>query len=122
VPLELRYLLAAWPAATADEQAMITWALLELAGHPVLDRSVLLGANVWQRDEIVQVLPDVTQPETVFRIWDAFHQPYRLSFTFVARVIRVTFGAADEWAPVVATRFGFADADPLTDPLAQEPV
>jgi hypothetical protein len=117
VPLELRYLLAAWPPATADEQAMIAWAFLELSRHPVLDRSVLLGANVWDRDEIVQVLPDAVAPEVVFRIWDAFHQPYRLSFTFVARVIRITFGGPDEWAPVVATRFGFADADPLT----QEP-
>ena len=117
VPLELRYLLAAWPAATADEQAMVAWALLELARHPVLDRSALLGAGVWQADEIIQVLPEVTQPETVFRIWDAFHQPYRLSFTFVARVVRIAFGAADEWPPVVASRFGFAD----TDPLAREP-
>ncbi len=99
---------------------MIAWALLELTSHPVLDRSVLQGANVWQRDEIVQLLPDATQPETVFRIWDAFHQPYRLSFTFVARVLRVAFGAPDEWAPVVATRFGFADVDPLTA-LAEEP-
>ena len=113
VPLELRYLVAAWPAAPADEQAMIAWAFLELGRHPVLDRSVLIGTGVWSPDEIVQVLADTTQPETVFRIWDAFHQPYHLSFTFVARVVRIGFGAPDEWAPVVATRFGFADADPL---------
>jgi hypothetical protein len=119
VPLELRYLLAAWPTGTggaAEEQALIAWSLLELARHPVLDRSALLGTGVWTPDEIVQVLPDVSQPETVFRIWDAFHQPYHLSFTFVARVVRIGFGAPDEWAPVVATRFGFADANPLAEP------
>ncbi|HEX3407862.1 MAG TPA: Pvc16 family protein [Caulobacteraceae bacterium] len=119
VPLEVRYLLAAWPPAPADEQAMITWAFLELCRHPVLDRSVLLGANVWERGEIVQVLPDVTQPETLFQIWSTFKQPYHLSFTFTARVIRVSFGAADEWPRVVATRFGFANAD---DPVAEAPV
>lgn len=118
VPLEVRYLMAAWPPAPADEQAMITWAFLELSRHPVLDRSVLLGTNVWDRGEIVQVLPDVTQPETLFQVFSAFKQPYRLSFTFTARVIRVSFGATDEWARVVATRFAFADAD---DPLTEAP-
>ncbi|HWF76375.1 MAG TPA: Pvc16 family protein [Caulobacteraceae bacterium] len=118
VPLELRYLVAAWPAAPADEQAMIAWSFLELSAHPVLDRSALLGTNVWGRDEIVQLLPDVTQPEALFQIWSTFKQPYHLSFTFTARVIRISFGEADEWPPVVATRFGFADAD---DPLTQAP-
>jgi hypothetical protein len=118
VPLELRYLMAAWPPAPADEQAMITWAFLELSRHPVLDRSVLLGTNVWERGEIVQVLPDVSQPEALFQVFSAFKQPYRLSFTFTARVIRVSFGVADEWARVVASRFGFANAD---DPLTEAP-
>jgi hypothetical protein len=119
VPLELRYLVAAWPPAPADEQAMIAWAFLELSRHPVLDRSVLLGGpNVWGPGEIVQLLPDVTQPESLFQIWGAFKLPYRLCFTFTARVIRISFGAADEWPRVVASRFGFADAD---DPLTQAP-
>lgn len=114
ISVELRYLAAAWPSATADEQAMITWAMLELARQPVLDRSVLLGGDVWERDEIVQLLTDVSPPEQVFRIWDTFQQKYRLSFTFTARVIRIGYGPPEQWPPVVATRIGFADADPLT--------
>ncbi len=118
VPLEVRYLVAAWPPATADEQAMITWAFLEISRHPLLDRSVLLGTNVWERGEIVQVLPDVNQPETLFQIWSAFKQPYHLSFTLTARVLRISFGDPDEYPRVVATRFGFASAD---DPVAEAP-
>ncbi len=113
--LELRYLVAAWSATSAEELSMLSWAMLEVTRHPVLDRSVLRDAAVWARDEIVQVLPDAQPPEAVFRIWDSLQQKYRVSFTFVARVVRVTFGEAQQWPPVVATRLGFADADPLAE-------
>jgi hypothetical protein len=115
ISLELRYLLATWSAPPAEEQAMIAWAMLELARHPVLDRSALLGANVWDRDEVVQVLTDVAPPEQVMRVWDSLGQRYRLSFTLTARVVRIGYGPTDEWPAVVATRLGFADVDPLTE-------
>lgn len=115
IALELRYLLTAWPTATADEQAIITWAMLELYARPILDRSVLLGANVWERDETVQIVPDSLPDDGLFRIWDAIQHKYRLSTTFSARVVRINYGPPDEWPPVVATRFGLADADPLTE-------
>lgn len=115
ISVELRYLLAAWSPPPAEEQAIAAWAMLELNRHAVLDRSVLLGTDVWERDEIVQLLPDSAPPEQVFRIWDAFGLKYRLSFPFVARVVRIAYGPTADWPAVVATRFGFADADPLTE-------
>ena len=115
ISVELRYLLAAWSPPPAEEQAIVSWAMLELARHAVLDRSALLGGDVWDRDEIVQLTPEAAAPEQVFRIWDAFGQKYRLSFTFIARVVRIAYGPTVDWPAVVATRFGFADADPLTE-------
>lgn len=116
ISVELYYLAAAWSASPAEEQAMVAWMMLELARQPVLDRSVLLGAGVWERDEIVQILPQALPPEQVFRVWDALGQRYRLSFTFLARVLRISYPPGPQWPPVVATRLGLAD----TDPLAQE--
>ena len=113
IALDLHYLMAAWPSGTADEQAIMTWAMLELAAHPVLDRSLLLGANVWERDETVQIAPDSIPDDALFRVWDAIQHKYRLSTTFRARVVRVRYGPAEAWPPVVATRLGYADADPL---------
>ena len=118
VALELRYLLAAWPTATADEQAIITWAMLELSANPILDRSVLLGGNVWERDETVQIVPDSLPDDALFRIWDAIQHKYRLSTTFSARVVRVNYGPREDWPPVVTTRLGLADTDPLTQGAA----
>src|SRR5882724_4366761 len=58
IAVELHYLVAAWSGTPAEEQAIITWVMLELAAHPTLDRSVLLGNGVWSRDETVQIVPD----------------------------------------------------------------
>ena len=113
--LELHYLLAAWSATGVDEQALLGWAMLELAGHPVLDRSLLLGAGVWERDETVQVVLDRQSEDTLFRVWDVLQHRLRLSVTFRARVIRIGLEPGRDALPVVATRFGYADADPLAE-------
>ena len=115
IAVELYYLLAAWPATVADEQAIVSWAMLELAAHPVLDRSVLLGTDVWERDETVQIVPETRSEEALFRIWSAIQHKYRLSATFLARIVRIGYGPGETWPPVVATRLGFADTDPLTE-------
>jgi hypothetical protein len=111
--LELHYLLAAWSPTGADEQALLTWAMLELAAHPVLDRSLLLGAGVWDRAETVHVSFDRQGEDQLFRIWDALQIKLRLSATFRARVLRIGLEPGQDALPVVATRLGFADADPL---------
>lgn len=113
--LELHYLLAAWSPTGADEQALLSWAMLELSAHPVLDRSVLLGASVWDRQETVQISFDRQGEDQLFRIWDALQIKLRLSATFRARVVRIGLEPGQDALPAVATRIGFADADPLTE-------
>ena len=113
--LELHYLLAAWSQTGADEQALLTWAMLELAAHPVLDRSLLLGADVWDRAETVHVSFDRQGEDQLFRIWDALQIKLRLSATFRVRVLRIGLEPGQEALPVVATRLGFADVDPLLE-------
>ena len=113
IAVDLHYLIAAWAAKPADEQALISWTMPELAAHPVLDRSLLHGNGVWNRDETVQIVQDTISDHDLFRVWDVLQHKYRLSATFRARVVRIGYGPPDSWPPVVATRFGFADADPM---------
>lgn len=115
--LEVSYLLTAWGSgADSDEQSILTWAMLELTARPLLDRSVLLGGpGVWLPDEVVQIVPETLPDDGLFRLWGALQQKLRMSATIRARVLRISYGEADSWPNVVATRFGFADAkDPLT--------
>lgn len=119
--LEISYLLTAWGSgADSDEQSILTWAMLELTARPVLDRSVLIGGTgVWQPDEVVQIVPETLSDDGLFRLWGALQQKLRISTTIRARVLRIDYGAADNWSNVIATRFGFADADdPLTEGVA----
>lgn len=108
--VELQYLLAAWSTAPVDEQSMLAWAMLELSAYPVLDRSVLVGADIWERDETVQIVPEAQTDDGMYRLWGALQMKLRLASTFRARVIRIERRAAPDWPPVVATRFGFGTA------------
>ena len=114
ISIELRYLLAAWAATALEEQSILTWAMLELATYPLLDRSLLLG-DAWARDETVQLVHDPIDDDAMFRLWEGLQHKYRLSTTFRARVLRIGYGPGQDWPPVVASRFEFADADPLLD-------
>lgn len=114
--VELHYLLVAWSPAPLEEQSILAWAMLELAANPVLDRSVLVGGGIWDRDETVQIVPETATDDALFRLWSALQVKYRLCTTFRARVIRIGYTGTPDWPAVVATRFGFADADPLAEP------
>jgi hypothetical protein len=115
ISLELSYLLASWSGTTIDEQSLLSWAMLELNRYPVLDRGQLPAA-VWERGESIQLVPDESDPERLYRLWDAIGQKYRLSTLFKARVVRIGYGPTADALPVVASRFAFANADPAEAP------
>lgn len=109
--VDLHYLLAAWSPGVVEEQAIVSWAMLELLAHPVLDGSILPVNAGWGRDETVQIAPGVLSDEDLFKLWAALQIKLRLSATFRARVIRIDYGPTEDWPPVVASRFGFANAE-----------
>jgi len=114
ISLELSYLLASWSSTPSEEQSLLSWAMLELNRFPVLDRGQLLG-DAWARDEMVQIVPEEADFDLLNRIWSAFKQKYHLSSIFKARVVRIGYGPSNDALPVTASRFGFADTDPLME-------
>lgn len=103
--LDLHYLLTAWAANPLDEQVPMAWAMRQLHQVPLLDLANLSPEGGWARDEGVQVLPTELSTEDVMRIWDALEPSYRLSTSYVARVVRLDPDVDDEeFAPVVARR------------------
>jgi hypothetical protein len=113
VALELSYMLTVWSATAEEEHGVLAWAMLELSRHSTFDRSLLRGGDVWDRQETVQIVPETLERDELLRIWSALQLKYRLSTTFRARVIRIGYRPGEAWPPVVASRFGFADTDPL---------
>lgn len=108
--LDLHYLMSAWGMTAQDEQVALTWALRQLHQYPVLDASSLAPDAGWGSDEVIQIVPSELATEDVMRIWDALTPSYRLSVSYVARLVRIDPDTDDaQFRPVVAARFAFGE-------------
>jgi hypothetical protein len=113
--VDLHYLLTVWAKSALEEHVILAWAMRQLQQHPVLDRSSLSPEADWNPGEFIQVIPAELSNEDIMRIWDALQPSYRLSVSYIARVVRIDGDAAPAAPPVVATRFEYADAlEPAT--------
>jgi hypothetical protein len=107
--VDLHYLLTVWAETAVEEQIILAWAMRQLQQHPVLDRSSLSPEADWNPGEFIQVIPAELSNEDVMRIWDALTPSYRLSVSYIARVVRIDADEMPAGAPVVATRFEWTD-------------
>ena len=108
VSVDLRYLLTFWSNSAENEQLVLAWTMRQLHEVPVLDASILSREANWGADEVIQLIPEEISNEDLMRIWDAIDPAYRLSLSYIARVVRIDPEQPTEGRPVVATRFEFA--------------
>jgi hypothetical protein len=107
--LDLHLLLTIWADDADDEHILLAWAMREFHQHAFLDRSSLSEEAGWAVDEQINIVPAELSPEEMARIWEAAHRGYRLSYPFIARVVRIAPDAVPDGAPVVASRFTYTD-------------
>jgi len=109
IPLavDLHYLLTIWSSSAFTEHVVIAWAMRQLHQHPVFDASSLTTEAQWGAGDFVQIIPAELSTEDIMRIWDALDPGYRLSVSYVARVVRIDTDPVSDSLPVVATRFSF---------------
>jgi len=105
--LDLHFLLSVWASGADAEHIISTWAMNQLHHHPIMDISSLTGHGEWTADEVVHIIPAELSNEDLMRIWDAFSPFYRLSISYIARVIRITPDESPPGQPVVATRYEY---------------
>ncbi len=107
--LDLHYLITYWGSSAEAEQTILTWTMQQLASNLILDSSILSLSTVnadWDPTEAVQLVPADLSLEDILRIWDALGPKYRLSASYVARVVRIDRTIVPA-GPVVATRFEY---------------
>jgi hypothetical protein len=103
--LDLHFLMTAWAGNPLDEQVAMAWAMRQLFLYPQLDVSALSPDGGWARSDVVQIMPAELDNEDMMRIWDALDPAYRLSVSYVARVVNVDPDTdTAEYAPAVARR------------------
>ncbi len=127
VPLgvNLHLLLIPWSDDPALEHQLMAWAIRELHRMPVMDRSFLIPANAWEREDRIQVTPVEADLDRIFRLWEALRLPYRLSAPYLARVVKIDVEAQPDGPPVVAqrlayTQYGDEPVAPIVDDLNRQ--
>lgn len=106
--IDLHFLLTAWADNALGEQTVMSWAMRELQMHPVLDSSALSPEAEWTPADVVQLIPAELSNEELMRIWDLLLPKYRLSVSYIARVIRIDTDTV-VGRPAVASRFQFSE-------------
>ena len=108
--LDLHFLMSAWGMTAEDEQVALTWAMRHLHEYAVLDASMLSPEAGWAGDEVIQLVPSELSTADLMRIWDALTPSYRLSVSFVARLVRIDPSEDQRsYRPVVAARFRYGE-------------
>jgi hypothetical protein len=88
LPLDLHFLVTPW-ATNADYELRILGRTMQyLESHPSLSGPLLDGAG-WAAADSVQLVLDEVSTETVMRTFDSLPHDYKLSITYVARVVRL---------------------------------
>jgi hypothetical protein len=114
--LDLHFLLTVWTNVVETELVLMGWAMRELHYHSFLDVSSLSADAEWAVDEVVSIFSQDMSPEEMARIWEASNRGYRLSYPFVARIVRLGQTGTPAGEPVVASRFTFTDNLAETEP------
>lgn len=107
--LDLHYLMTYWGKSAQAEQTILAWTMQQLQTQAELDYSILSlsSANAgWGLTESVQLTAIDLTLEDILRIWESFGPKYRLSLSYIARVVRID-RALTPGAPVVATRYDY---------------
>lgn len=109
VPLsvDLHFMLSVWANSAEAEHTICAWAMSQLHQHPIMDISSLTGEGGWSADDVVHIIPAELSNEDLMRIWDAVAPYYRLSVSYIARVVRIDGAESLGGEPVIATRHGY---------------
>jgi hypothetical protein len=107
--LNLHYLLTIWAPDALTEHVVFSWALRQLHLHETLTVSDLSPDGGWGPGDFVQVIPAELSSEDMSRIWMSLGPKYRLSVSYIARVVRIDPDATPDARPVVARRIALSE-------------
>ena len=105
LPLNLHYLLTVWSKSAETEHTVLGWAMRHLHEHSILGASSLNPDAGWAPNEVIHLIPEELSTEEMLRLWDALEPSFRLSCSYVARVVVLESETVVGRTPVVATHF-----------------
>ena len=109
--LDLHLLFSFWSQTASSDHLVIAWLMRQFHLQPVLDAGALNTDAAWGPDEVVHFIPAELSNEDMMRLWDALTPSYRLSVSYIARVLRIDPDRLEDAGPVVASRLRFGLAE-----------
>ena len=100
-------MLSIWADSAAAEHTICAWVMRQLHQHPIMDVSSLTEEGGWSPDDVVHIIPAELSNEDLMRIWDAIAPYYRLSVSYIARVVRIEVDEVGVDLPVISTQFEY---------------
>ena len=104
LPLELRYIITPWAQKPRDSHRIIGAVAKILYQNSILYSGQLLG-GIWAPDDSVQLILESIPVEEHYDIWEPTDIPYRLSLTYLARLVGIDAGPVESNPPVAAATF-----------------
>jgi hypothetical protein len=104
LPVDLSYLITPWAKDPRDEHLILGTILQGLYDRAELGPADLTGPS-WAPDDMVQLVLETLTLQEHFCIWDTVEMPYRLSLTYMARIVGIAPSEQIVAAPVVHAIF-----------------
>jgi hypothetical protein len=99
-PIEMRFLITPWTRTAREAYAIVGHIALLLNDNAVLTATDLLGSGVWAPDDTVELMLEATPVEELYDIWEPTEIPYKLSLSYLARLIALDSSLTTSPAPV----------------------
>ncbi|EAR22018.1 DUF4255 domain-containing protein [Nitrococcus mobilis] len=107
LPLDLHFLLTPWAANATFEQRILGRAMQALDSSPILSGPLLVdNATGWSPNEAVQICLENLSTEDVMRTFDSLPADYKLSVSYMVRIIRIDERRAAVAPPVTSAITG----------------
>jgi hypothetical protein len=105
LPLEACWLITPWAPNTSDEHLVAGQVMQALYDRAELGPTELQGSS-WAPGDTLQIVLESLPMEDHYRIWETSEIPYRLSLTYVTRVVGLEPKERVASAPIITARFG----------------
>jgi hypothetical protein len=105
LPLDLHFMITPWTQDTGDSYRIIGAIARIFYDHAILTFGQLQGDDVWAPDDTVEIMMESLPVEQHYDIWEPTELPYRLSLTYLARVIGIDSTVSTSSAPVAVANF-----------------
>ena len=104
LPVDLYFMITPWAHDTSDEYRIVGRVLSTLYDNAELGSTQLRGDS-WEEGDSVQIILESLPLDDHYRIWDSSSLPYRLSLTYIVRVIGIEPSEISEITPVLDAEF-----------------